>query len=153
MGVWNAELRNNVLLRSQPATFTHKPKLLGPCFTRLRCHFPSHYRTANSSTNSAIATSSSEQMWPNWPLTSTRTAPKISLAASTWRRPYTASTPCPATCAALLPRRCSSEWEAEQRLWYFYALMLNLLCNVFFFFFLSSEPSISLVTKTNYLTS
>lgn len=104
--------------------------------SRLRCHFLSPHRTAPPEISWLSAGRSNEQMWPSWPLTSTRTAPKISSDAWMWRRPCTASTPCPVTCAATPPRRCWSEWESLpkylKRFWYFYALALIPLRNVFF---------------------
>lgn len=49
---------------------------------------------------------SSGEMWPSWPLTSTRTTPKISLAAWMWRQRCMVFILCPMTCAVTLPKRC-----------------------------------------------
>lgn len=49
---------------------------------------------------------SSGGMWPSWPLTSTRTTPKISLAAWMWRQHCMVFILCPMTCAVMLPKRC-----------------------------------------------
>lgn len=92
--------------------------------TRLMFPFLSPHRAAPPEISSVSAGHSTGQMWPRWPLTSTKPTPRISSAAWTWKRPSTVLILCPMTCAVTLPKTFWSEWKSLSNIWN----LLSLLC-------------------------